>query len=176
MRRHLAFLLPLCLVAPLTMGAADASSSVDTQPPALGSAFPTRVPQVNEVGNEIAGVPTVEKLVPLATYAPWCLRHGAPANPDELADFFGTYIPLPRTDDEKQAKADGRPSIKTLHPDRIVYLRAVATAADELIEHYCTLTYSQTGSYMETSRRLGLDRRTVKSRVNQELLDRLKKG
>ena len=50
-----------------------------------------------------------------------------------------------------------------------------ALTAEELIEHYCTLTYSQTGSYMETSRRLGLDRRTIKARVNQELLERLKK-
>ena len=51
-----------------------------------------------------------------------------------MADFFGTYIPLPRTDAEKQATGDGRPTIKGLFPDRIVYLRTVATAADKLIE------------------------------------------
>ncbi len=106
---------------------------VDTQPPALGPAFATRVPQVNSFGNEAAGVPTVETIAPLASFAPWCLRHGA-ANPHELADFFGTYIPLPRNDEEKQASADGRPTIKGLFPDRIVYLRTVATAADTLIE------------------------------------------
>lgn len=47
-------------------------------------------------------------------------------------------------------------------------------SADQLIEHYCTLTYSKTMSYVETSRRLGLDRRTVKARVNKELLERLR--
>ncbi len=37
--------------------------------------------------------------------------------------------------------------------------------ADELLTKYCTLVYSQTGSYQETARRLGLDRRTVKAKI-----------
>lgn len=37
--------------------------------------------------------------------------------------------------------------------------------ADELLSRYCTLVYRRTGSYEETARRLGLDRRTVKSKV-----------
>ncbi len=45
--------------------------------------------------------------------------------------------------------------------------------ADELLRRYCTLVYARTGSYEETARRLGLDRRTVKSRVDRELLGRL---
>jgi DNA-binding NtrC family response regulator len=39
--------------------------------------------------------------------------------------------------------------------------------AAELLAEYCTLVYKQTGSYEETARRTGLDRRTVKSKVNQ---------
>jgi hypothetical protein len=42
-----------------------------------------------------------------------------------------------------------------------------------LLRRYCTLVYSQTGSYQETGRRLGLDRRTVKAKVDAELLRRL---
>ncbi len=38
--------------------------------------------------------------------------------------------------------------------------------ADELLSRYCTLVYRQTGSYEETARRLGIDRRTVKSKVS----------
>ena len=38
--------------------------------------------------------------------------------------------------------------------------------ADELLSRYCTLVYAETQSYVETARRLGLDRRTVKSRVD----------
>jgi DNA-binding NtrC family response regulator len=42
--------------------------------------------------------------------------------------------------------------------------------ANELLSRYCTLVYSQTRSYEETARRLGIDRRTVKAKVNPELL------
>ena len=42
--------------------------------------------------------------------------------------------------------------------------------ADELLSRYCTLVYSQTGSYEETARRLKLDRRTIKSRIDPQFL------
>jgi len=42
-------------------------------------------------------------------------------------------------------------------------------AADELVSHYAALVYLKTGSYEETARRLGLDRRTAKSKVEKFL-------
>jgi DNA-binding CsgD family transcriptional regulator len=45
--------------------------------------------------------------------------------------------------------------------------------ASELLSRYCTLVYAQNESYEETARRLGVDRRTVKAKVNQELLAKL---
>jgi len=47
----------------------------------------------------------------------------------------------------------------------------VTLTADELLRRYCTWVYSQTGSYEETARRLQLDRRTVKSKLDPELLE-----
>ena len=47
-------------------------------------------------------------------------------------------------------------------------LRAGHLTAEQLVSGYCTLVYRQTGSYEETARRLGIDRRTVKSKVNIE--------
>jgi hypothetical protein len=47
-------------------------------------------------------------------------------------------------------------------------------SADELLRRYCTIVYSQTGSYEEAARRLGLDRRTVKAKVDLELLERMR--
>ena len=40
-----------------------------------------------------------------------------------------------------------------------------------MLSAYCTVVYSQTGSYEAAARRLGLDRRTVKAKVDHAMLD-----
>ncbi|HEX3744634.1 MAG TPA: sigma 54-interacting transcriptional regulator [Bryobacteraceae bacterium] len=45
-------------------------------------------------------------------------------------------------------------------------LRAGRLTADRLLRRYCTYVYRLTGSYEETARRLQLDRRTVKAKVD----------
>ncbi|MFC1640183.1 hypothetical protein ACFL3B_05410 [Gemmatimonadota bacterium] len=72
-------------------------------------------------------------------------------------------------------------SVKEHHPTRPRALPAVdefaraaregTLTANELLAKYCTLVYSQTGSYQETARRLSLDRRTVKAKVDQGQLE-----
>jgi transcriptional regulator with AAA-type ATPase domain len=49
-----------------------------------------------------------------------------------------------------------------------------ALTADELLQRYCTIVYARTGSYVETARRLALDRRTVRAKVDRALLARLR--
>jgi DNA-binding NtrC family response regulator len=46
---------------------------------------------------------------------------------------------------------------------------SATVTADELVAHYAALVYTKTGSYEETARRLALDRRTVKSKVEKFL-------
>jgi hypothetical protein len=46
--------------------------------------------------------------------------------------------------------------------------------AEELLRRYCTLVYARTGSYEAAARRLGLDRRTVKAKVDRDLLEALR--
>ena len=53
---------------------------------------------------------------------------------------------------------------------------AGALNADELLRRYCTLVYADTGSYQETGRRLGLDRRTVREKIDARLLDDLQRN
>jgi transcriptional regulator with PAS, ATPase and Fis domain len=48
--------------------------------------------------------------------------------------------------------------------------RSGGLTASDLLSRYCTLVYSLTGSYEETARRLEIDRRTVKAKVDRELL------
>ncbi len=107
---------------------------IDRQPPELGKPFPILVPQVNTFGNELGGVRSIEILVPLATYTPWSLRTGFPGATDELTDFLGTYIPLPKTEAERREASDPRPSIASLYADKKDYLTSVERAARSLVE------------------------------------------
>jgi DNA-binding NtrC family response regulator len=45
--------------------------------------------------------------------------------------------------------------------------------AEELVRRYCTLVFAQTGNYGETARRLQLDRRTIKSKIDPQFLSLL---
>ena len=75
----------------------------------------------------------VELRAPLATYTPWSLRTGYAGNPNELADFVGTAIPLPRTEAERQASGDPRPAIETLYESRQAYLNQARRELEDLI-------------------------------------------
>src|SRR5262249_39801400 len=50
-------------------------------------------------------------------------------------------------------------------------VRAGLLTADELLRRYCTHVHALTGSYQETARRLGIDRRTVRAKVDRRLLE-----
>lgn len=50
-----------------------------------------------------------------------------------------------------------------------------ALTAEDVLRRYCTLVYADTGSYQETGRRLGLDRRTVREKIDTRLLDDLRR-
>jgi hypothetical protein len=109
------------------------SGIVDKEPPELGAAFPVRVPQVDAVGNDQGGVRGVGLRVPLATYTGWSLRTGL-ANPGELADFKGLFIPLPRTLPDATESGDSRPAIMTLYASREEYLAQADAAAHALLD------------------------------------------
>jgi DNA-binding NtrC family response regulator len=49
-------------------------------------------------------------------------------------------------------------------------IRAGTLTADDLLRRYCTHVHALTGSYQETARRLGIDRRTVRAKVDRRLL------
>jgi DNA-binding NtrC family response regulator len=48
--------------------------------------------------------------------------------------------------------------------------------ADELLSAYATWLYSRLGTYEATATKLGLDRRTVKSKINAKLLESIRRG
>lgn len=107
---------------------------IDRQPPALGPAFPALVPQVDGLGNEVGGIRAVELAAPVATYTPWSLRVGLAGPQDELRDFVGMEIPLARSEAEREAVGDPRPSLEALYGSRRAYGARAASAAARLVE------------------------------------------
>ena len=85
---------------------------IDVEPPRLGAPYVVLVPKVDAVGNDDSGISSIELRAPLATYLPWHLRPRGAAGADRLMSFTGTFIPLPRTEDERRERADSRESIE----------------------------------------------------------------
>lgn len=49
-------------------------------------------------------------------------------------------------------------------------------SADELLRRFCTAVYARLNNYEHAAKQLGLDRRTVRSKIDDRLLARLRKG
>jgi transcriptional regulator with GAF, ATPase, and Fis domain len=64
-----------------------------------------------------------------------------------------------------------RPSARQRIADEVL---AGTLSAEEMLRRYCTLVYTETGSFQETGRRLGLDRRTVRDKIDAALLAELR--
>ncbi|MEE8305476.1 MAG: sigma 54-interacting transcriptional regulator, partial [Candidatus Tectomicrobia bacterium] len=60
------------------------------------------------------------------------------------------------------------------HESLLHAMSSGALTVEELLQQYCTMVFAQTGSYVETARRLQLDRRTVKGKIDRQLLDQLR--
>jgi hypothetical protein len=105
---------------------------VSLEPPTLGTAFPVLVPQVDEDGNETAGIRVPDVQVPLATYTGWNLRDPKLGAPDELFSMAGSFLPFARTKAEREKDLDPRPSIRERYNSREAYLQKVAAAAGDL--------------------------------------------
>ena len=69
---------------------------------------------------------------PLATYTGWALRAGPQAN--DGCESSGQYIPFARTQAERLAGGDPRPSIEERYPSYGQYRSAVMRAIDDLVK------------------------------------------
>lgn len=106
---------------------------VSKEPPAIGSAFPILVPQVDADGNELAGIRVPELAVPVATYAGWNLFNERSGPTDVLSSMQGSFIPLARTRAERERTRDPRRSVEERYPSRDRYLSRIAAAAASLV-------------------------------------------
>ena len=98
----------------------------------MGKPYRVLVPQVDADGNETSGVRLPEIAVPLATYTGWNL-YREPFPQGELCDRNGSYKPFARTQAEREAAADPRPSLAERYGDHAGYLRRFAEYANGLV-------------------------------------------
>ena len=106
---------------------------LSVEPPRVGKAFPVLVPQVDSDGNELGGIRLPQITVPLATYASWNLRDPSIGAPEERVSFEGSYLPFPRTAQERAKAGDPRKSIEERYRGREDYLERYQQVLDELI-------------------------------------------
>ncbi len=105
------------------------------EPPKVASdqSYKTLVPRVDEDGNEIAGIRGVNLKVPLGTYTGWALRKEGFGKGD-LSSLNGMFIPFLKTRDERISAGDPRLSLQERYGSHKGYVKAVRSAAKELVK------------------------------------------
>jgi hypothetical protein len=113
---------------------------ITKEPPEIGPPFPALVPQVDGFGNDLGGIRPYELRAPLATNTAWNLRDApwntgahAATGEDALTSYLGTFVPFPRTEAERRATGDPRPSIEAVYGTKATYLARVREAAAALV-------------------------------------------
>jgi hypothetical protein len=111
---------------------ADLSGVPSRLPPAIRRTIPSLVPRVDADGNEIAGVPSVQHLVPLGTYLGWNVLaqgygKGGPCS------FVGGFIPFAPTKADRERTGDPRPSIEERYHDHAGFVAKIRGVADQQV-------------------------------------------
>lgn len=102
-------------------------------PPKRGDEFETRVPTPDADGNDRGGVRLVELQVPLGTHTGWNLRAPETGFAWATSRFDGSFVPFARTEAQRLAAGDPRPSLELRYPTRDDFVAAVRAAAERQV-------------------------------------------
>ena len=89
----------------------DLSGLITIAPPVVKNVLPTLVPKTDADGNDVSGVPSVLRQVPLGTYTGWNVTE-AGFTKGQICGLNGGYIPFAKTKAERMAAGDPRPSLE----------------------------------------------------------------
>jgi hypothetical protein len=120
----------------------NANGVPSNAPPPIRAVIDMPVPRVDADGNELGGVPTVQRDAPLGTYLGWNITAGPddpgwdPANPrpfhaGRICNYVGGMVPFAITKAERQASGDPRLSLEERYVTHEGYVAAVKAAADK---------------------------------------------
>jgi hypothetical protein len=101
----------------------DADRGIGRFPIRLGEAVAAVVADVDEDGNEAAGIRLPEVAAPVAAFTGWNPRRHVDGLPDVLYEFVGGRLPFP----------PGRPTLAERYGDRDGYAEAARRAAQALV-------------------------------------------
>jgi len=110
-----------------------AQGIADVVPPKHGDDYETRVPTPDADGNDKGGVRLVELQAPLGTHTGWNLRAPDTGFAWATSRFDGSFVPFARTEAERVAAGDPRPSLEARYATRDAYVAAVRTAAERQV-------------------------------------------
>jgi alpha/beta hydrolase family protein len=106
----------------------------DNVPPIMSRPYEALVPRPDADGLDQGGIALPEMLVPLGTRTGFNTRNEAVGFPGATGRWDGAFVPFPRTEAERQAAGDPRPSIAARYADRAAYTDKVRTAAADVVE------------------------------------------
>lgn len=95
--------------------------------------YAVMLPRVNADGNGIDGVVLPEVAVPVATYSGRNTRAAGFAQ-GELCHTLGSYMPFAKTEAERKANGDPRPSIAERYRDNADYQSRLLAVAQQLVQ------------------------------------------
>ena len=100
-------------------------------PAEQGEEYPAIVSDVDDDGNEVGGIRLPSVSVPLATNTGWNLRHPDNGNPDLVIGITGGLagwtLPFHKTQEDREAAGDSRPSIDERYDSRDDYVEQSET-------------------------------------------------
>ncbi|MGH8059437.1 MAG: alpha/beta hydrolase domain-containing protein, partial [Candidatus Entotheonellia bacterium] len=96
-------------------------------------AYTALVPNVDEDGNEVAGLRLPPIAAPVATHTGWNV-YKAPYPEGELCDREGTYVPFARTKAERMARGDPRRSWEERYGSHEEYVKRVEDTVQALVQ------------------------------------------
>ncbi len=105
----------------------------DQVPPTIGKPFEALVPKPDADGLDQGGIMLPEVLVPLGTRLGFNTRNDAVGFPWATGRWDGSFVPFPRTEAERRASGDPRPSLEVRYRDRSDYEAKLRAAAATVV-------------------------------------------
>jgi hypothetical protein len=110
----------------------DESGLITKQPPVVKQILPTLVPKVDADGNDVAGVPSILRQVPLGTYLGWNIV-AAGFDKGKICTLSGGYLPFAKTKAERATSGDPRPSLEERYGSHQAYVDGVKAAVEKAV-------------------------------------------